>query len=381
MDEKLEKMSVITGFISKLLDSLHIKDFRTLLIGSTISALTSSHENTNVEYGFRETKPDPEAISYLETRAIILSEKTASRIEGDLKFELLEGLKASESIDQMTERIGKVFKAGTPRWQLERIARSEIIDSQNAGRLSAYKASNVVKYKMWVTGKGVRVCALCKRLNGQIQPLDKSFVDPEDPSKTWMHPIAHPNGRCSTVPLRRLPDDVVKISGQMYDASRVTKIELPSDLFKSRKKRKAWVVRFANGHAIQCFEDEDDADHFISTSNKKDVGWFDFVGKTYRELKPGWKINKSGTKITFKTDGESRKNVKKLEIETLQLKKFNKEGLIRKKVPVHRLGKEPTMEYRYVKAENLQLEVKDDITKSEDVSKIDRSQYDWSGCN
>jgi len=322
MDEKLEKMSVIAGFISKLLDSLHIKDFRTLLIGSTISALTSSHENTNIEYGFRETKPDPEAISYLETRAIILSEKTASRIEGDLKFELLEGLKASESIDQMTERIGKVFKAGTPRWQLERIARSEIIDSQNAGRLSAYKASNVTKYKMWVAAKGVRLCALCKRLNGQIQPLDKPFVDPEDPSKTWMHPIAHPNGRCSTVPLRKLPDDVVKIGGQMYDASRVTKIELPSDLFKSQDK----------------------------IPNKSNI-----------VLNP--------------------KNISEIEFSTLQLEKFSKEGLIRKKVPVHRLGKEPTMEYRYVKAENLQPEVKDDITKSEDVSKIDRSQYDWSGCN
>jgi len=320
MDEELEKMSTVVGFILKLLDSLHIKNFRTLLTDNTISAFRSSHENTNIEYNFRKTKPDPEAISYLKERAIILSEKTASRVEGDLKFELLEGLKASEGIDQLTERIAKVFKAGTPRWQLERIARSEIVDSQNAGRLSAYKASNTAKYKMWVAAKGIRLCALCKRMNGQIQLLDDPFVDPENPGEKWMHPIAHPNGRCTTVPLRRLPDDVVKIGGQMYDASRVTKIELPSDLFKCKDK-------------------------IIDKSN-----------------------------IVLKTE-----NIPEIEFSTLQLEKFSKDGLIRKLVPVHRLGKEPTMEYRYVKAENLHEE--SNVTKSEEIPKVDRSRYDWSGCN
>ena len=349
MDEDLEKMSVVVSFIEKLLGIIHIKDFRKLLTNSTITAFESSNKNTNVEYNFGDHKPDPAMIDYLKERSIILSEKTVARVEGDIKFELLEGLKANESIDEITKRLEKVFKEGTPRWQLERIARSEVANAQNAGRLSAYKASGIAKYKMWVAAKGARLCALCKRLNGQIQPLDKPFVDPENPENTWMHPIAHPNGRCSMAPLRKLPDDIVEIGGQIYDASRVTKIELPMTLSKSRQKRKAWVVTFANGYAIQCFEDESDADYFISTSNKKDAGWFDFSSKTYRELKPGWRINKKGAKITFKTDGESRKSVKKVELVTSHLEKFSKEGLVRKKVTVNRLGKPPTKEYRWVK--------------------------------
>ena len=43
---------------------------------------------------------------------------------------------------------------------------------------------------------------------------------------------------------------------------------------------KAWEVLFANGMAIQFFEKEEDADHFIA-SGKKDPGWFDFNRKRY----------------------------------------------------------------------------------------------------
>ena len=61
---------------------------------------------------------------------------------------------------------------------------------------------------------------------------------------------------------------------------------------------KAWEVLFANGMAIQFFEKEEDADHFIA-SGKKDPGWFDFNRKRYtwvkREQKSPhhcWPVNK-----------------------------------------------------------------------------------------
>ena len=47
---------------------------------------------------------------------------------------------------------------------------------------------------------------------------------------------------------------------------------------------KAWEVLFANGMAIQYFEKEKDADHFI-TSGKKDPEWFDFNRKRYTWVK------------------------------------------------------------------------------------------------
>lgn len=364
MGEELTKLEI--GDISKLIAAIYITDtdFRKILLKSVMGAFKTSHQNTNIQYGFGGTKPDQHAIDYLQERVFILSDKTTSKLEGDLRFELISGLKNNESIREITKRLDNIFSDMMP-YQLERIARTEIIDAQNGGRISAYKASDVVEYKMWIAakgGKGKRVCALCARLNGQIQPLGKPFIDPET-GGSWQHPVAHPNGRCTTVPLTRLPNDVIVAGGLMYKKTDgMGKIEIPIDLLKSRQKRKAWVVRYANGYAVQCFEDEADADHFIETSKKKDAGWFDFINKVYREVKPGWVINKKGTKITFKIMSESErkafdekllnedKRVKKIEIQISQLEKFSETGLVRKKVPVTRKGKK-TMEYRWVRTE------------------------------
>jgi len=70
------------------------------------------------------------------------------------------------------------------------------------------------------------------------------------------------------------------------------------DADKDQGCGKAWEVLFANGMALQYFEKEEDADHFIA-SGKKDPGWFDFNRKRYtwvkREGKPPhhcWPVNK-----------------------------------------------------------------------------------------
>jgi SPP1 gp7 family putative phage head morphogenesis protein len=360
--EELTKLEI--GNISKLITAVYITDtdFRKILLKSVMGAFKTSHQNTNVQYGFGGTKPDQHAIDYLQERVFILSDKTTSKLEGDLRFELLEGLKNNESISAITKRLDGIFSDMMP-WQLERISRTEILNAQNAGRMSAYEKSGVVKYKMWQAAiNNARTAADSKRLHGQIQPLDKPFVDPKT-GDTFMHPPNRPQCRCTLIPLRKLPDDVITTGGLLYAADKkMGKIEIPTDLLKSRQKRKAWVVRYANGYAVQCFEDEADADYFIETSKEKDAGWFDFNNKVYREVKPGWVINKKGTKITFKTMSESErkafdekllnedKRVNKIEIQISQLEKFSKTGLVRKKVPVTRKGKK-TMEYRWVRAE------------------------------
>lgn len=328
MDGELQKIEI--GRLMSLIGVIQIKDFRSLLLKHIKTAFLSTHKNTNVEFGWGGTKPDQNALDYLSERVFILSDKTASKLTGDLRFQLLEGLKNNESITQITKRLDEIFTDTMP-WELERIARTEIVDAQNAGRISAYKASDVVEYKMWVAakaGKGQRVCTLCASLHGQIQPLDKPFMNPNNHGESWQHPVAHPNGRCTTVPLMDLPDNVITIGGLMYDADeKLGKIEIPIDLLKSQQKRKAWVVQWADGRAVTCFEDEVDADYYIETSKKKDAGWFDFGSKVYREVKSGWSIKKKGTKITFKTDDESRKvnKVDKVKITTESVNKNERE--------------------------------------------------------
>ena len=323
MDEKLTKAEI--GFLSKLLAAISVESFRQLLTKHILNAFITSHNNTNVEFNFNKSKPDPNIVDYIKEREIILSDKTASKLEGDLKYELITALQNNESISQITKRLDGIFNDMMP-WQLERIARSEVIDAQNAGRISAYKANDVVEYKMWVAakgGKGARVCDLCASLHGQVQPIDKPFVNPNNPSESWQHPICHPNGRCTTVPLTDKPDSMITINGLIYDSDeKIGKIEIPMNSLKARNG-KAWVVRYANGMAVQCFEDEVDADYFIETSKKVDAKWFDFGNKIYRDVKPKWQINRKGTKITFDASDEPKKTGK-IEIDKESLNKGEK---------------------------------------------------------
>lgn len=239
---ELTKLEI--GNISKLIAAVYITDadFRKILLKSVMGAFKTSHQNTNIQYGFGGTKPDQHAIDYLQERVFILSDKTTSKLEGDLRFELIAGLKNNESISEITKRLDNIFSDMMP-YQLERIARTEIIDAQNGGRISAYKASDVVEYKMWIAakgGKGKRVCALCARLNGQIQPLGKPFIDPET-GESWQHPVAHPNGRCTTVPLRKIPDNIIYVGGQVYAGDQVVgKVEINVGSLSKTEKR-IWV--------------------------------------------------------------------------------------------------------------------------------------------
>ena len=63
-----------------------------------------------MEFNFDRSKPDPTAIDYIKERELILSDKTASKLEGDLKYELITGLQNNESIDQIARRLDKIFR-------------------------------------------------------------------------------------------------------------------------------------------------------------------------------------------------------------------------------------------------------------------------------
>ena len=256
-NEDIELTKVEVGLIGKLLAAISIESFRKLLTKNVLDAFVASHENTNVEFNFNRSKPDPEAIAFLKEREIILSDKTSSKLEGDLKYQLLEGLKANESIDQITRRLDIIFTDMMP-FQLERIARTECLHSMNAGRQSAYEKSDVVEYKMIIGATDKRLCALCRRMRGQVQPLNKPFKD-KTTGESWMHPPFHPNGRCSTVPLMDLPDNPIIIEGETYDSDeKLGKVEINVNLLKSQDKiesldkneREVWVKQTAKrkGH-------------------------------------------------------------------------------------------------------------------------------------
>lgn len=232
-DETLSKAEL--QLIDKIIAALGIAKFRNVLWQKVKRAFGFSFHGTNIEYGFARATPDERALTYLEDRIFILSDKTQAKLVGDLRWELLEGMKNAESIDEIKRRLDGIFKGNTVN--TERIARTEVLNAQNAGRQSAYEESGVVHYKQWQAAiNNKRTAADSKRLHGQLQEIENPFIDPLN-GDSFMHPPNRPNCRCSVLPLRKLPPNIVRKNGIMYNADvMVGKIEIDiGSLQKSEK--------------------------------------------------------------------------------------------------------------------------------------------------
>lgn len=245
-DEPLSKAEL--QFIERIVGALGLSTLKTRLWSKVRQAFNFTNDVTQIEYGFERASPDQLALDYLEERAIILSDKTKDNLTGDIKFQLLEGMRNTESIDEIKRRLDTIFERNTVN--TERIARTEVLNAMNAGRQSAYEASGVVKYKQWRAAmKNARTAADSKRLNGQIQELENPFIDPKT-GDSFMHPPNRPNCRCTSIPLRKLPPNIVRKGGQMYNADEmVGKIEFDIGLLQKAEKR-IWIKATAKrkGH-------------------------------------------------------------------------------------------------------------------------------------
>lgn len=210
------------ALIDKIVGSLGLTPFRHRLWSRVKQAFNFTFHETNSEYSFEPATPNERALKYLEDRVFILSDKTRDRLIGDLRWELLEGMRNVESIDQIKRRLDTVFDGNTVN--TERIARTEVLNAQNAGRHQAHVESGVARYKQWRAAmNNPRTAADSKWLNGQIQEIKNPFVYKDGDS--FMHPPNRPNCRCTTIYLRKLPAIAYK-NGQMYAADEVSKVEI-----------------------------------------------------------------------------------------------------------------------------------------------------------
>jgi SPP1 gp7 family putative phage head morphogenesis protein len=181
------------SFIEQILG---IKSFNKLLWDRIYKAFNLSFKRTNELFHWK-SQPSKSVLDYFKQRELILSEKTMSRVTGDIKYEILEGIENRESITELTNRLDKVFDG--ERWQIERIARTEVLNAQNAGEFHAQLSSNVAKWKMWKANvNNKRTAADSLRLHNQIQKIKDPFVDPKT-GKESMHSPNRPNCRCSIV--------------------------------------------------------------------------------------------------------------------------------------------------------------------------------------
>jgi hypothetical protein len=109
------------ALIDKIISAVGLAKFRNILWQKVRQAFGFSFHGTNIEYDFARATPDERALAYLEDRIFILSDKTQAKLVGDLRWELLEGMKNAESVDQIKRRLDTIFEGNTV--QTERIAR------------------------------------------------------------------------------------------------------------------------------------------------------------------------------------------------------------------------------------------------------------------
>jgi len=171
-----------------------------VLYARAMHSFTGSFANVGLEYELRQDiTPDPELLDVLHDRVTLLCEKSQAKLTGDLRYQLLEGTKANESIPDLKKRVKEVFDGSD--FEIERIARNEVIDASKDGRQQAFEKSGV-KYKQWKCAAGERTCDACKRMDGQVVEITANFVDPltgEEFYTTHRHPLC----RCTELPMMR----------------------------------------------------------------------------------------------------------------------------------------------------------------------------------
>ena len=236
-DETLSKVEL--ALIDRIVGALGIRSFQKLLWSKVEQAFRFTFRNTQVNYGFTHATPDPFALKYLEERTFILSDKTQDRLTGNLRWELLEGIKNTESISEIKKRLDKVF-VGMHDYEIERIARTETLNAMAEGRFQANVQSGVAVYKQWRAAiNNKRTAADSKWLHGQIQLICDPFLYKNGDS--FMHNPSRPNCRCTVLYLRKLPENIVRKGGLMYNADEmIGKIEIDISSLQKTENR-IWI--------------------------------------------------------------------------------------------------------------------------------------------
>lgn len=201
--------------INRITLAISAKALEKRLFKHVLQSFEVSYGDTQEEYGFMRASPDLRAIDYLRERTILLSEKTADRLKGDLKYQLMEGMKGTESITEIKQRIKPIFD-DMQDYELERLARNEVMDALNEGRMEAARDDGDTRYKVWQAAlKDARTADDSKRLAGQIQLLEEQFVDPKT-GKQCDHAPNRPNCRCGIIFLEELPDNIIHRGELIY---------------------------------------------------------------------------------------------------------------------------------------------------------------------
>lgn len=131
-------------------------------------------------------------IRFLRNNALLVADKIASDLEGQLRRALIEGLSRGESIPDLAKRVQGVFDATPAR--AETVARTETIRAMVEGRYFSMEKAGATQWEFFAHLDD-RVDSECRQLHGKIFDIDdREFIPP-----------IHPNCRCTILAI--IPDE------------------------------------------------------------------------------------------------------------------------------------------------------------------------------
>ncbi len=178
-----------------------------------------------------------------------------------LRETLADGCKVGESIPQLRIRVQGVYNLATKN-RADMIARTESLRASNFATVEAYRQSDVVEAKEWLTERDDRVCPWCLEMDGKVVGLNKTFFKKGDKftvgDKTLDiklldvgEPPLHVNCRCTTIPVllgQKARVDERRDFEEALDKEKSDKAKLKKKVADyDKKEKKAAVVKSKAG--------------------------------------------------------------------------------------------------------------------------------------
>lgn len=149
---------------------------------------------------------DDMAAAVVRRRGSLLIERIRGTTRDDIREALLVGFEDGRPLNEVMAEV-RASIGETARSRAETIARTEISNAVHEGRFERWRASGVARVR-WVLAPGAcEICtALVARSGGEVE-LGRAFVGAGEqigsytPVMPVLHPPAHPNCRCTVVPV------------------------------------------------------------------------------------------------------------------------------------------------------------------------------------
>ena len=138
-----------------------------------------------------------------------------------IRSALMKAVEEGEGIPEASKRIKTVFtEANTSR--AKAIARTEIIHASNYASVEAWKQSDVVRGKEWLTAADERTCPICAAMEGKVVSLENEFKPGDNLFGNVQEPPAHVSCRCDLIPVLKTKNLILNEMKEQKDEFKKT---------------------------------------------------------------------------------------------------------------------------------------------------------------